>query len=132
MRKQNFIYHLIYDKNTNLFIYEGKGDFEYRLQLFNREFNNKILRDKMEREKKRDSLLQLKANQTNKKQISLSEIHWPLQKLTLSENKTSSGENPAKTQDPFIGNYVNSGYDLPMLEEKGLKMLEMYCEKFRC
>jgi hypothetical protein len=89
-------------------------------------------RDKMEREKKRDSLLQLKANQTNKKQISLSEIHWPLQKLTLSENKTSSGENPAKTQDPFIGNYVNSGYDLPMLEEKGLKMLEMYCEKFRC
>jgi hypothetical protein len=54
-------------------------------------------RDKMEREKKRDSLLQLKANQTNKKQISLSEIHWPLQKLTLSENKTISGENPAKT-----------------------------------
>ena len=40
--RNGFIYHLITEMNSDLFKFEGKGDYEYRLQNFDDEFISKI------------------------------------------------------------------------------------------
>lgn len=40
--KQGFIYHFISDKNTDLYRYDGKGDFEFRLQIYDDEFISRM------------------------------------------------------------------------------------------
>jgi len=37
-----FIYHFISDENSEIFIFEGKGEFKYRMQIYDEEFISKL------------------------------------------------------------------------------------------